>query len=375
MRIAVIAPRLPLRGGISAHTAALESALVARGHELVRVGFSRLYPPGLFPGKSETVPVSISGIPATEVILIDALNPFSWLSARRALRGERCDRVVFQWWHPFFSRLIATLVRHVDVPVIAVCHNARPHEGYPGWKRATRRALGEADLLVCHSQPVADELGALLPNSHRRIVAMPVLLPAIAKMNRAEARRRLGLRTGARLALFAGHARRYKGIEILLDAWDRAVLPNLAALAIVGESYLGQGRLQDAVARRRRSSCVRVVDRYQDDEELAAWIVAADVLVLPYLHASQSGLLSTAVAAGVAVIASDTGGLGDQARRAGGVLVEAGEVDPLSRALSVALARAPGADASRQSSESVATAVANAVEPLAVACESAIHGE
>jgi glycosyltransferase involved in cell wall biosynthesis len=378
MRIAVIGPRSPLRGGIAAHTRALEGELTRRGHEVIRIGFSRMYPPGVFPGASEHVAgahaltEADSGSP---VASIDALNPLSWSHARRVLDSSHCDRIVFQWWHPFFSRLITSLVRDADVPVIGVCHNARPHEGYPGWKRATMRALARADLLLCHSQAVSAELAHIVPQSRRRVVAMPLLLESVTTLDRGDARRRLGLRANARLALFAGHARRYKGAELLLAAWDEARLPNLSGLVLVGESYLGRGRLRKTAAACRRRASIRVIDRYVDDDDFAAWLVACDVVVLPYLRASQSGLAGTAVAAGARLIASDTGGLGEQARRFGATLVKPGSVVELAQALSIELARAPHCDAARHRGHEDAIAAASAQESLALACESAIRCE
>ena len=82
---------------------------------------------------------------------------------------------------------------------------------------------------------------------------MPLLVPLAGTIGKQEARRRLGIRENGRLALFAGHARRYKGIDVLLAAWDKAQLPNMAGLVIAGESYLGGDRLQVAVARVARA--------------------------------------------------------------------------------------------------------------------------
>lgn len=368
MRIAVIGPRPPLRGGIAAHTSALERVLVARGHELLRVGFSRLYPPGLFPGRSEQQP-DADTCPTDDDVRVDSLNPRTWSAAQRVISAAHCDRILYQWWHPFFSRAAARLTANASAPVVAICHNARPHEAYPGWRRATVRGLAGADLLVCHSQSVSDELGQLAPRLPRNVVSMPVLVPAAGVITRADARRQLGLRQHARLALFAGHARRYKGAELLLTAWDQAELPSMAGLVIAGESYLGRGHLEDAAARCRRRASIRIIDRYLGDDELGAWLAAADVLVLPYLRASQSGLLGAAEIAGTKIIASDTGGLAEQAREADAFLVAPGSVEQLAVALSRALAR----DAMLHTA--AGAMVLAREEHLAVACEGATRRE
>jgi D-inositol-3-phosphate glycosyltransferase len=374
MRMVLVGPRPPLRGGIAAHTTALEKQLEARGHEVFRVGFSRLYPPGLFPGRSELLP-DPQPQAATDDLLVDPLNPFGWSAVERAIEATHCDRLIVQWWHPFFSSLIKRLTAGAKAPVVAVCHNAKPHDLYPGWRRATRRALTAADLLLCHSQAVSDVFGRMLPQLPRRVVPMPLLVPLAGEIGREDARRRLGIRRNGRLVLFAGHARRYKGIDVLLAAWDKAQLPNMAGLVIAGESYLGGDRLKVAAARCRRSSSIRVIDRYLSDDELAAWLGAADVLVLPYVRASQSGLLGAAVAAGTEVIATSTGGLGEQADATGALVVEPGSVEELARAMSTVLGRSRAGEAGNAMQHAGASAGPDAAVEMAIACESARRRE
>lgn len=307
MRIVLIGPAPPLRGGIAAHTAGLARALDASGHCCSVLSYARLYPDSLFPGRS---PWAAGGETVGEAIL-DSLSPASWRRAARWIRRVRPDAVVVEWWHPIVAPALRTALSGAGgAPVIFVCHNARPHEPTPAAGLLSRLALSRADAFLCHSQYVADRLESGSGRSRPIEVApMPLLVDVGETLpSRAAGRACFGIEAGARLAVSVGHVRRYKGVDILLDAWSCAALPDGAALLIAGEIY-GRGlrRLIGGAAARRPG--VHVVDRYLADDELVAVAAAADVVVLPYVHASQSGLVPLARALGVALIATDAGGL------------------------------------------------------------------
>jgi glycosyltransferase involved in cell wall biosynthesis len=124
-----------------------------------------------------------------------------------------------------------------------------------------------------------------------------------------------------------------------LAAWERAALPALSGLVVAGKSYLRRGRASAMVQHCRRANSIRLFDRYLSDDELATWLQAADVLVAPYTAASQSAVAGLAPAFDIRLIASDVGGLGEQARAARATLIEPGNVDSLAAALSVTLSR------------------------------------
>lgn len=367
MRIALISPLPPLRGGIAAHGECLRGAL-SRWGDVSAFGFRRLYPGRLHPGAGVRTTADAPGVEA----MLDCLDPRTWLRLRRRLEQAAFDRVVVEWWHPWFSRLVGVTCGDLRTPVTLMCHNVEPHERYPGWRRASLRAFSVADSLVCHSRFVASQAERLAPDLPRRVCPMPVLLAPLDASDRERARRRLGVRAGARLALFAGHVRPYKGLDVLLAAWQRAALSPLSALVIAGPSYIGHARLESKVRRLVRRRGVRLIDRYLPDDELRAWMAAADVLVLPYTRASQSGLAVAGAAAGMTIVASDVGGLGEQARDLGAVLVEPGNVDSLAAVLSRLLGGAH--DAVRQSAPTADSArrpvdrLAGAADVLARAC-------
>jgi glycosyltransferase involved in cell wall biosynthesis len=366
MRVVVIGPAPPLRGGIAQHTAGMAAALRERGHRVGVLSYRRLYPRALFPGRSERAAHVSPRSPASATLdegdngrreicvsgshvsgggahwaaaeLLDTLAPRTWLHARAALSRARPDLVVVQWWHPIAAPALVCVVGAVPCAVAVVCHNAMPHEAFPCARALVSRVLARSRLAVCHSAAVARAIGRIAPGTACVHVPMPVLIPAPAAADLCE--REHGTRRPLRV-VFAGLVRPYKGIDVLLEAWRRARLPTGATLTIAGESYLGAGTLAGMV-----SACgedarpIRIIDEYLADDALWALLRSAAVVVLPYRRASQSGVLPMAVAAGAAVVASDAGGLaetivGDARHR----IVPAGDASALARALESVLAQ------------------------------------
>jgi glycosyltransferase involved in cell wall biosynthesis len=337
MRIAVIGPAPPLRGGIASHTAGLHDALSDAGHSSCVLSYTRTYPRLVFPGTSERG--DGRGLGAA---MLDTMSPSSWRRGAAWLAARDCDAILVQWWNPIAA---PALVRCLDAcdgaPVVFICHNARPHERFPGWRTLSRGALARAAGVLCHSAAVWAELEPAVRRLPAEVCPMPLLIELAGRLpSRCEARRRLRLGRHDPICLFLGHARAYKGIDHLLAAWRRASLPPRARLVIAGESYLGSGALERRLARLGGCPAVDLIDRFLGEDEVRALLAAADVLVLPYTRASQSGTLPLALAAGLRVVASDAGGLAEGlAGRSGHRVYRAGDDAALAAALEASLAR------------------------------------
>jgi glycosyltransferase involved in cell wall biosynthesis len=304
MRVCIVGPAPPLRGGIACHTAGLAAALESRGHRVRVISYARLYPRLLFPGRSQ-----VDGSAALGEARIDTLSPRSWIDVRRELAAESADLIVAQWWHPVAGPALLTCLGRERARTVVVCHNVRPHERTVAAAFVARRVLEKARAVVCHSAAIGREVAGLAPRLAREQAPMPLLVepPAVSGPPAERASERPS-------ALFLGLIRSYKGLDVLLRAWGEALLPEGATLTIAGESYLGRGRLERAIAATPNAGRIRLIDRYVSDEERWRLLLAAHALVLPYRTASQSGVLPLALAAGVRVIASDAGGLAEPLR-------------------------------------------------------------
>ena len=310
MRFVLIGPFPPYRGGIAHFSEALRRGLGARGHAVEAVTFSRQYPGLLFPGTTQYEP---DGTTVGAARLLDTVGPRSWRRTARYVAAKKPDAAVFQFWMPFLGPSYGTVARRLrkaGVPVLAVVHNALPHERRPGDRALARHFLRACDGLVVMSESVRRDLQNLGVEAPVRRVRHPVYEHFGEARPRAEARAALGLPTDAPVLLFFGFVRRYKGLHVLLEAMPRVLerLPE-ARLVVAGEFY------EDEAAVRRQAAplghAVRFDAEYIPSESVAAYFSAADVVVQPYVSATQSGVAQIAFHFERPVITTDVGGLAE----------------------------------------------------------------
>ncbi|MFY9553490.1 MAG: glycosyltransferase [Blastocatellia bacterium] len=302
MRVSIIGPAYPLRGGIAHHVYWLWRELRDRGHTVQVVSFRKLYPRILFPGATQ-LDSSLLKLDPKALPILTPLNPISWLRALSRVKAFSPDIVVFEWWNPFFAPIAGTLsrlLRRSGVKRIFECHNVFPHEGGPLDRLLLRFAFSSADHFITHSTKDRDDLSALVPG--KEITVSP--LPSLEEFSSADA----GSRDG-RTILFFGKVRKYKGLEVLLAAMPLVLSKIDCRLVIVGEFYDSVAKYQRLIRERGLEDSVHIDNRYVPNEEVPAIFEDADVLVLPYLSATQSGVARIALSSGLPVIASRTGGL------------------------------------------------------------------
>jgi len=162
---------------------------------------------------------------------------------------------------------------------------------------------------------VTDDIRSLCPDA--RIVQQPhpVYDHFGQKMDRALARKQLGLNPDRRTLLFFGLIRDYKGLDLLIDA-----LPKLGPeyqLVIAGECYGSFEKYATQIAASGCADRIKVFNRYIDDEEVPAFFSAADLCVLPYKSATQSGITAIALHFGLPLVATPVGGLAESIERPG----------------------------------------------------------
>lgn len=316
MKVALLGPTHPYRGGIAHYTTLLARALASR-HDVSIVSFSRLYPGLLFPG---TTQFDASGDailpPVVPERLVDSIAPWTWTAAGRRLRQIAPDLLVVPWWHPFFGPSLGTAARvarprGAALPKrIFLCHNVEPHEPTPVDRALTSYGLGAADGFLVHARAEAERLA-------RRARGRPVRVHPHPSYDVFSARRptrdaaRAAIGAEGRVILFFGYVRPYKGLADLLEALAIARPGAWDMLYIVGEFYEPRARYEAALFHPSLRGKVRVIDRYVANEEVAAYVAAADVVALPYRSATGSGIAQVAFGGGTPVIATRAGGLED----------------------------------------------------------------
>ncbi|PTL35882.1 glycosyl transferase family 1 [Candidatus Methylomirabilis limnetica] len=334
MKICLVGPFPPLRGGIAHYNAQLGLELMTR-HEIAVISFSRQYPAILFPGRTQfdtgSPPVGL-----TSEAILDSINPLSWLRTGRRIAEIAPDLVIVHWWHPFFGLCLGTTVslarRRSRASVIFICHNVVPHEPFPLASGLTRFALASGDAWLVHSETDRQDLESLNLRGHTLLVPQPPGQGFGAPIDKEEAKSRLGL--SGNTLLFFGLIRSYKGLPGLLEAMPLVLQKVNCTLLVVGEFYEGKDRCLSLISDLGLASHVRVIDRFVPDNEVSLYFSAADLVVLPYESATQSAIVPIAFAFERPVVATRVGGLPEAVRDGEtGLLVEPRNPTALAEAI------------------------------------------
>ncbi len=334
MKIAFLSVFYPYRGGIAQFNAQLLEAL-GREHEVRAFNFTRQYPGFLFPGQTQYVTPQDKATPVESTRLLDSANPLTWRKTGKAILRWNPDIVVFSYWNSYFvpSLLpVAKMMRRHGVCTVTVVHNAIPHEPKPYDKPLARRFFRQSDILVSMCDAVTTDIRSLCP--HARIVQWPhpVYDHFGEKMDRMEARQALGIDAQKRTLLFFGLIRDYKGLDLLIDAMP--LLGPGYQLVIAGESYGSFDKYKEQIAASGCADRIHVFTRYIDDAEVPRFFSAADLCVLPYRSATQSGITAISLHFDLPLAATPVGGLPESIGETGvGVMARGASPEAIAEAI------------------------------------------
>ncbi|GBD97973.1 MAG TPA: glycosyltransferase [Nitrospirae bacterium] len=337
MRIVLIGPTYPFRGGIAHYTTLLCRAL-RENHDVKFISFKRQYPDILFPGRSDRdssrSPVKVNDVD----YIIDSLNPLTWLAAVHAVKKYRPDKIVLPWWVAFwtpqFWTILTMVKRHLESEVVIICHNVVEHEAGFMKKMASKVVLSRADRLITHSRKETLRLKDLLGKNVNALTAFHPTYAGLSdkRYSKEEARERLGL--SGSVLLFFGFVRDYKGLGVLLDAMPLVLKDKDVTLLIVGEFWKDKQEYLKKIEYSGISGKVRIVDEYVPNEEIGIYFAAADLVVQPYISASGSGISQIAYGFDRPVIATDVGSLPEVVEDGvNGRIVKPGDAGGLAEAI------------------------------------------
>jgi len=312
VRLSIISVGPPYRGGISDLSALIYEEL-SKQHQVQFINYCRQYPSILFPGKTEyKVGDKAADFPSKRII--DSINPLTWLKAAKEIKKFGSDWAVFRYWNPFFAPLIAFMsgkLRKRGVKVAILVDNLVPHEEsfIDSWM--ARRILARADHVVTMSKSVTSDV-----ESHRNGIKVLTLFHPLYEIytsthSKSEARAKLGLPDHP-VMLYFGLIRPYKGLDIMIRALGKIhpEFHDYTAL-ILGEAYEDAQKYEDLIQSQGISSNTIFKNQFISDSDLPLYFAAADVLVLPYRTATQSGIVGIALQMDRPVIATKVGGLGE----------------------------------------------------------------
>lgn len=310
MKIAVLSCFYPYRGGISQFNACLYEEL-SKNHIVKAFNFKRQYPEFLFPGKTQYVTADDEAVPVESESLLDTANPFSYVSTYKAIRDWKPDVLIVRYWMSYFAPSLGFITRRMKrhCKVISIVDNVIPHEPRFFDTPLTRYFLTGSTGSVTLCEAVARDLLRIKPGAEHKVIPHPLYSHFGAKRTRDEAERRLGLMPGMKNILFFGLIREYKGLDILLKAFED--LPEDYQLIIAGEPYGSfdrYARIMDSFPESVRRRIFMEL-KYIKDSEVSDYFSASDLAVLPYRSATQSGISSVAYHFEIPMIVTDVGGL------------------------------------------------------------------
>ncbi len=325
MRIVLLSSFYPLRGGISQFNASLLEGLGKCHNSTLPITFSRQYPSLLFPGKTQYVTPEDEAAPVEAQALLDTINPFTWIKTARTIRKWKPDLLVMKYWMSWFAPSLGWVARHCGCKSVVVLDNVIPHE--PHWfdKPLTRWFLNGCTGFVSMSESVEKDLLSLRPEAPHTLLFHPLYSHFGEKIPRGEALEALGLDPRKKTLLFFGLIREYKGLDILLEAFRN--LPEDYQLIVAGEPYGSFEKYAAIIDRLPGKDRIRVFPDYIRDSEVKKYFSAADLAVLPYRSATQSGISAIACHFGLPMLVTDVGGLKEtiEGRGTGIVAPEASE--------------------------------------------------
>ena len=249
MKIVILGPAHPLRGGIATFSENLAMALQKEGHDVEIITFSLQYPDFLFPGKTQ-----YSTDPAPEGLKIkvwmNSINPFNWLSVGLRIRRMHPDLVICKYWLPLMAPCLATILmiaKRKKTHINSIAHNVIPHEKRPGDWLFTKYFVTMVDSFVTLSKSVKEDIKQFSKKKPTTVTPHPVYDSYGALVPKLAARKHLKLDADGQYVLFFGFIRKYKGLDLLLEAMADERIKNSNIKAVVAGEYYDDKAIYDKI--------------------------------------------------------------------------------------------------------------------------------
>ena len=316
--IVIIGPAYPLRGGLASYNERLAAEFIQQGHQVIIYTFSLQYPGFLFPGTTQfSTDAAPKNLPIK--VCINSVNPFNWLSVGNELKRMKPDLIVVRYWLPFMGPCLGTILRLVKrnkhTKVVCIADNIIPHEKRPGDKPFTKYFVKPVDAFISMSEKVLKDLPLFAPTKPAKFVPHPLYDNFGEAISKQEAREKLGIGSAENILLFFGFIRKYKGLDILLDAIKILKSTNNTAvgkgvkLLIAGEFYEDRKAYDEQIEKLDIKDSLILRTDFIPDSEVKYYLCAADVVVQPYRTATQSGVTPLAYHFNKPMIVTNVGGL------------------------------------------------------------------
>ena len=308
MKIAFIGPGYPLRGGIAQFIAILAEKLQKEGHLVKIFSFKKQYPKLLFPGK-EQVEKSKMVIPLDVDSTLIPYNPLTFNKTISKIKQYNPDVVILKYWIPFFAPafgyILNKLSKSLNCKILFIIDNIDFHEKWFMGEKLTKYALKRADNFITMSDNVFETLVEMFPSFDKKAIFKLKHPTYDFYSTNCEVENKM-----KNNILFFGYIKEYKGLDLLLKAMPKVLesLPNLK-LTVAGEVYGDETIYTSLIKENKLEEHVEFHNKYISNEEVQTFFLASDICVLPYKHATQSGIIQLSYAFNIPVIATNVGGI------------------------------------------------------------------
>ncbi len=316
-KIIIIGPTYPYRGGNSLFISHIYD-LLKEEFDVKIYNYKLLYPSILFPGTTQIDKSQSIIKKANSIRIINSVSPFSWIYTAKRLKQENADLIVFDWWHPFFSFCHFTISylikKKYNDKILFITENIVSHESHFIDRILTKIGLKNANKFLALSDNVAKNLRDV--SEGKKIYKSQ--LPIYDCYNEIEhgaseaLGKYLGIMNGNKVLLFFGYVRKYKGLDILLNAMpDLLKFDHSFRLLVVGEFYDDESTYREIIKKNELENYVILINKFVPNEEVAPYFSLSDLVILPYRNATQSGILNIAYGFLKPVLVTNVGGLAE----------------------------------------------------------------
>lgn len=315
MKITILGPAHPYRGGIAALNERLAKQLVDEGNEVNIVSFIVQYPKFLFPGKTQfSEQKTTFNFPITREI--NSVSPLNWLKIGWKIRKSRPDILIVRFWIPFISMSLGSICRIVKLnrhtKIISIADNIIPHEKRPGDKLLCRYFIRCMDGFITMSGSVLNDLEKFKYKKPKILTPHPIYDHYGEVETRENALLNLNLSKEDRYILFFGFIRDYKGLDLLLKAFSNPYFkPNRIKLIVAGEFYADETKYLELIKELNLEDDVILRTSYISNTEVQHYFNGADIVAQPYKSATQSGVTQIGYHFNKPMLVTNVGGLAE----------------------------------------------------------------
>ena len=314
LKIFIIGPAFPLRGGPAQFNENLCLELNKEGHDAQIISYKLQYPNFLFPGSSQFEKSGSAPLGIKIHTILNTINPFNWLMVARFIRKQKPDFILFRYWLPFFGPCLGTIGKLVKshTKVLALTDNIIPHEKRIGDHVFTKYFVKNCDGFIAMSKVVLNDLSIFTQNLNKAYSPHPMYENYGDLISIDLARKKLNLNPHDKIILFFGLIRHYKGLDILLEALAAPEIKNQGIkLLIAGEFYDDKNFYLQLIKKLNLQDCVIVHDKFIPNDEVRDYFCASNLVAQTYRNATNSGVTMVGYFYEKPMLVTNVGGLSE----------------------------------------------------------------